>query len=216
MGAWGKLSAEPIEAAVERVIASPQPAAGEAPAGVDVAVEKAAESGDKSLPDPTGRAGALTAILLVVAIIVGIVLNAFDLTAAAFDPAKVGEANFALFAGFYVGAQVIERLMEFIAPVLPPWRITTPAGDTPEAKAARAAQVKADRVKLVLGVASVLGVAASGLFGLFFLSAIGMQVSHTIDTIVTGITIAAGTKPLHDFISTLQNKDNPKTTTAPT
>ena len=215
MGTWGRLGAEAIrEVVATRVVAAP-PSEGETPA-VDLEIEKPAEEGDKSLPDPTGRAAAVTAILLVVAIIVGIALNAFDATATAFDPAKVGEANFALFAGFYVGAQVIERLMEFVAPVLPTWEIKTPVGNTPEAKAARAAQVKADRAKLVLGLASVLGVAASGLFGLFFLSAIGMHVSHTIDTIVTGTTIAAGTKPLHDFISTLQNKDNPKTTTAPT
>ena len=61
----------------------------------------------------------------------------------------------------------------------------------------------------------MLGVAASGFFGLFFLQAIGMQVSPTVDTILTGITIAAGTKPLHDFISSLKNKDNPTTATAP-
>jgi hypothetical protein len=42
-----------------------------------------------------------------------------------------------------------------------------------------------------------------------------MKVSPTVDTILTGITIAAGTKPLHDFITSLQNKDNPNTNTAP-
>lgn len=217
MGAWGKLSAEPIapEPIGARVTTTP-PADGDAAgAAVEVVVEKAAEEGDKSLPDPTGKAGFWAAVLLAVAVVVGIAVNEFDLTADPFNPAEKTEANFALFAGFYVGAQVIERLMEFVSPLLPPWTIKHPAGDTAEAKAARAAQIKADRVKLALGVASVLGVAASGVFGLFFLQAIGMKVSPTVDTILTGITIAAGTKPLHDFITTLQNKDNPTTGTAP-
>jgi hypothetical protein len=217
MGVWGKLTTEPIapEPIGATVTTSPPEAGQVAGGGVELAVEKATDQGDKGLPDPTGQAGALAAALLGVAVVVGIAVNSLELTAEAFDPAENAEANFALFAGFYVGAQVIERLMEFVAPLLPPWAITEPAGDTAEAKAARAAQVKADRAKLVLGVASVLGVAVSGFFGLFFLQAIGMQVSPTVDTILTGITIAAGTKPLHDFISSLQNKDNPTTATAP-
>jgi hypothetical protein len=75
------------------------------------------------------------------------------------------------------------------------------------------AHVKADRAKLTLGVASVLGVAVSAGFGLFFLSAIGIDVSHTVDTLITGVLIAAGTKPLHDFIDLLQDQNNPKTGT---
>jgi hypothetical protein len=213
---WGKLEADAVTAEPIGATVTTSPPAGDAAgvATVELEVDKAADQGDKSLPDPTGQAGAWTAVLLLVAIGVAIVVNEAGWTGRPFDPAKKAEANFALFAGFYVGAQVIERLMEFIAPVLPPWKITTPSGDKPEAKAARAAQVKADRAKLALGVSSILGVAASGLFGLFFLRAIGMQVSPTVDTILTGVTIAAGTKPLHDFISTLQNKDNPKTATA--
>jgi hypothetical protein len=60
MGFWGKLGAEPIapEPIGATVTTSP-PAAG-APAGaVELAVEKAAEQGDKALPDPSGKAGAL-------------------------------------------------------------------------------------------------------------------------------------------------------------
>jgi hypothetical protein len=40
---------------------------------------------------------------------------------------------------------------------------------------------------------------------------IGMQVSHTRDNFFTGLVIAAGTKPLHDFISLIQNKNTPTT-----
>jgi hypothetical protein len=52
-----------------------------------------------------------------------------------------------------------------------------------------------------IGVAALFGVGASCGFGLFFLAAIGMRVSHTVDSFFTGVTIAAGTKPLHDFMS---------------
>ena len=34
-----------------------------------------------------------------------------------------------------------------------------------------------------------------------------------VDCFFTGLTIAGGTKPLHDFISLLQNKNAPKTGT---
>jgi hypothetical protein len=77
----------------------------------------------------------------------------------------------------------------------------------------KAAQIKADRADVALGLAAVLGVAASCGFGLFFLKAVGMHPSHTIDSFFTGITIAAGTKPLHDFISLIQNQTTPKTGT---
>ena len=78
---------------------------------------------------------------------------------------------------------------------------------------AKAAQIKADRAKIMLGVAAVLGVGASCAFGLFFLRAVGMGASHTVDSFFTGITIAAGTKSLHDFISLVQNQTTPKTGT---
>jgi hypothetical protein len=213
MAFWGKLAADPV----------PAPTAATT-AGADGATKPAA--GDTSLPDPTLRAGLLTAALFILAIALAIVLNAAKATADEFNPASAGNANFALFAGFYVAAQVIERIMEFVAPVLPPgdpkaWLRKALRKRDDVAKlladdAAVAAQIKADRAKLALGVAAVLGVLASCLLGLFFLKAIGMHVSHTVDSILTGITIAAGTKPLHDLITNLQNKSSPttKTTTA--
>src|SRR3954468_13797585 len=232
MWTWGKLTAEPLEApappaddgrAAAATVAPPGSAPAPAPQQGDAAGQGDAGSGDKSLPDPTLLAALWTVVLFVVAIVLALVLNGFKLTADEFDPSHVTMANFALFAGFYVGAQVIERLMEFVAPVLPPeapakWlRRKRALGSRTDPDlnriladpAATAAQIKADRAKLALGVAAVMGVAASCLFGLFFLKAIGMHVSHTVDSILTGITIAAGTKPLHDFITSLQNKNTP-------
>jgi hypothetical protein len=199
---WGKLTAEPVA-----------PAGGAAAAPGAVPPEQA----DNTLPDATAKAGRIAFQLFLVAIAIGIIFNSAGWTTHEFDPSKVAAANFALFAGFYVGAQVIERVLEFVAPTLPPgdpdtWLApTVPADET-----VKAAQIKADRAKLVLGVAAILGVLASCLFGLFFLKAIGMHVSHTVDSIVTGITIAAGTKPLHDFITSLQNQSSPTTGTGTT
>jgi hypothetical protein len=164
---------------------------------------------DKSLPDPTRAAKVTLAVLLACAVGLAILLNAFGLTSRAFVPAKEGVADFALFAGFYVAAQVIERLLEVASPLLPFW---PPApGDDPTVQAAH---TKADRATVVLGLATLAGVAASCGFGLYFLAAIGMtSVSHSIDAIVTGLTVGAGTKPLHDLITSIQSKSTPTTGT---
>ncbi len=173
---------------------------------------------DKSLPDPTGMAKGWLLGLLLAAVVISILLNALGWTTKPFQPADTATANFALFTGFYIAAQVIERLLEVVAPLLPPWPL--PGAD----EAARTAHAKADRATLLLGVATVAGVIASCAFGLYFLAAVGIGVEtttagpvstvpHSIDAIVTGLTIGAGTKPLHDLITKVQNSDSPITGT---
>jgi hypothetical protein len=165
-----------------------------------------AEGEDKSLPDPTGPALWFLAVSRVVAIVAALVINGMGWTNAPWDPPE-GDFNFALFAALYAGAQIIERLMELLAPLLPAF---PPAGKTGEA---RVAHVKANRAKVSLGVASVLGVVTSGAFGIFFLETMNIESSNTVDSLVTGLLIAAGTKPLHDFIDLLQDQNNPQTST---
>jgi hypothetical protein len=188
-----------------KIIATPPP-----PVAAAAAPAAAPSGADTSLPDPTHLAVLWLGIFVAAAALVAVVMNQFGWTASAFDPAKNTAANFALFAGFYVGAQVIERLMQLVTPFLPWWDPPAAIGTDP---AVKAAQTKADRATVALGIAAVLGVAGSCGFGLFFLTAIGMHVAHTVDTFLTGITIAAGTKPLHDFITSLQNKNTPNTGT---
>jgi hypothetical protein len=174
---------------------------------------------DSSLPDPSRTARLILFGLTVAAFVLAVVMNAAGWTGKSFTPASAAStANFSLFAGFYVAAQVIERLMQLIAPLVPFWNPVPKQHDeagNPVAAdpAVKAAYVKADRGPVVLGIAAVFGVAASCGFGLFFLSKIGIHVSHTIDAFLTGIAIAAGTKPLHDFISLIQNQTTPKTGT---
>ena len=172
----------------------------------------AGDTADSGLPDASFVARIWLAIFLIAALALAYIWNQSG-PHAAFDPSKEKAANFALFAGFYVGAQVIERLLEVVSPLipkgLPGWSM--PTGVTGDA--AQAAQVKADRAKVVLGLATVLGVAASCGFGLYFLQAVGIDTTRWIDIVATGLTISAGTKPLHDFITSLQNKSTPTTGT---
>jgi hypothetical protein len=164
---------------------------------------------DTSLPDPTRAAKVTLAAMLGLAVVLAVLLNAFGWTSRAFTPAKEGVADFALFAGFYVAAQVIERLLELVSPLLPFW-----PPDPKDEAAVQAAHTKADRATLAIGVSTLAGVVASCGFGLYFLAAVGMtSVSHSIDAIVTGLTIGAGTKPLHDLITGIQSKKMPITGT---
>jgi len=102
--------------------------------------------------------------------------------------AFVPKEGFILFTGFYVAAQAVERLLEFVLP---------PGQGTPKAKA--------DRTVIVAGFALVLGVALSLALGLRFISAIGVgSPARWLDVFVTGLVIAGGTKPLHDLIGTIE------------
>jgi hypothetical protein len=201
----GKLRAESVTNLVEQLSVTQQAGGGETEA---VAVKPAGDDADSALPDPTRYAQGSLAALLVIAAILAVVLNALDLTTKEFKPSDTTTANFGLFAAFYVGAQVIERVLQLVSPLLPPWKMPDTLSPTE-----KAAQVKADRADIALGLAAVLGVAMSAGFGLFFLKAIGMHTTTTIDILLTGIVIAAGTKPLHDFIGYLQGQTAPKTKT---
>src|SRR5207248_10459390 len=126
---------------------------------------------------------------------------------------KIDVANFALFAAFIVGAGAIERFLEPLAAVLPPF------GNTP--------RDKAGRTLLTYSIGLIVGIAVSSLFGLYFLEAIGVKIGHQIgtgdaakivlntsgvkilrgvDIFVTALIITGGTKPLHDLITSIEKK----------
>jgi hypothetical protein len=166
---------------------------------------------DSTLPDPTLYAKWVLFGLIVIAALLAVAMNGWwHSTKPPFEPSSDNNANFTLFAGFYVAAQVIERLIEVVSPLFPP--LNWLPSDIDDG-AAKAAHLKADRAAYVLGVASVAGVAASAGFGLYFLAAVGLPGSNTIDSIATGLLIGAGTKPLHDLITSIQNKNTPTTGT---
>ena len=64
---------------------------------------------------------------------------------------------------------------------------------------------------VMLGINFVAGVVLATALGLYFMTAIGMEVSRPVDIVLTALVIAGGTKKLHDFMSLVQNKSNPTT-----
>lgn len=155
------------------------------------------------LPDPTPRARIIVGILLLAALAAAIGADVFDWTTNEFKPAENKEANFALFAGFFVAAQVLERLIEAISPLVPPWKRTTATN------AAEAAERQADRALVMLGLAVMLGVLVSAILGLYFLEAIGIDAPIWVDLLATGLTISGGTKSLHDLIKAIERAKTP-------
>jgi hypothetical protein len=81
-----------------------------------------------------------------------------------------------------------------------------------EAKDAAVAQANVDALRtkrtiIFWAIASVCGLGISGGFGLFLLQSITKShVNTLLDLAVTGLTIGAGTKPVHDLITSIQSK----------
>lgn len=125
------------------------------------------------------------------------------------------EANFALFAAFIVVAGAIERFIQPLTAVLPPFT----KKDTPASNA--------DRTLVAYGIALVVGIAVSSCFGLYFLETMGIEIGmkevsgatthwvftddgdkvlRGLDIFITALIITGGTKPLHDMITSIEKK----------
>jgi len=109
---------------------------------------------------------------------------------------KPGE-GFALFTGFYIAAQAIERLLELL-----------PAG-------LGSKQAKANRAVVFPGLGFILAVLLAEKMGLFYVHAVGVSnLSKNWDVIITALAIGGGTKPLHDAIKNIEKgKETPPVTT---
>ncbi|HEY5815092.1 MAG TPA: hypothetical protein VIS95_01995 [Solirubrobacterales bacterium] len=109
------------------------------------------------------------------------------------------KADFALFAGFIVVAGAIERIIQPLTAILPPFK---------EADNVRS---KADRTLLGYGIALIIGVAVSSVFGLYFMEAIGVSgeeetLRRGLDIFLTALIITGGTKSLHETITSIEKK----------
>lgn len=63
------------------------------------------------------------------------------------------------------------------------------------------------RAVMFWAIASICGLAISGGFGFFLLRSVAIShVNSYLDLVITGLTIGAGTKPTHDFITSMQAK----------
>ena len=180
---------------------------------VAVSASDATDATATARSEPTATIQAAEADPWATGLAIGLVLTAFVLAfvlAGWVDwtrrPWKA-DADFALFAGFYAAAQIIERLLETFAHLIPPW--------------GSSARARANRAQVLLGIATLAATIVSMAFGLYFLDAIGVRENHWLraaDVIATALVISGGTKPLHDFISLIEkaktNASAPTTTGA--
>jgi hypothetical protein len=124
------------------------------------------------------------------------------------------DANFALFAAFIVVAGAIERFIQPLTAILPPFKKGGKKGDEEEEKKEEE-ELKADRTLLAYGIALIVGIAVSSCFGLYFLETMGVEIGTTtsgdkalrgLDIFITALIITGGTKPLHDMITSIEKK----------
>lgn len=169
-----------------------------------------------SLPDPSGTAKVLAFGLLAAVVGVALAVDALEWDRISFDPGEKTSADLAVFAGFFLASQVIERVLELVAPFIPFWTIpvtrtveTVTGGEVHRTRRDATAdelvdQKKADRGFVMLSFAALLGVVASAALGLYLGDAIGMELSRWADILITGLTLSGGTKGLHELIKALQ------------
>jgi hypothetical protein len=140
------------------------------------------------------------------------------------------DVNFALFAAFIVIAGAIERLLEPVLVVLPPYERKS-ATDSSDAKKAEIKEgnerARADRALLAYCIALVVGIIISSVFGFYFLETMGVSIGvakgsgataewvfasngeralRGLDVFITALIITGGTKPLHDMIASIEKK----------
>jgi hypothetical protein len=195
--------------------------------GAPLIVEKpAAAAAEPGGPDQTWVLAAY--VLVVVGAVLGWLLwKAIDPTK--FTPA----AGFTIFAPLYVLAQGIERLLEPFsdsfgakgtgkdskteAKKVRDEAFAAAAEDPSEEKMKSAANAQAlvNRIRrnstvFSWGLASLLGMLASGCFGILLLQAAGFDIPAFWDIALTGLAVGSGTKPLHDLISNMQKASSQK------
>jgi hypothetical protein len=138
----------------------------------------------------TSAARGIALLLLAIGVVIAWLMKEKEV---GFTPGE----GFVLFAGFYVAAQSIERLLELL-----------PVG-------VGSKQSKANRAVVFPALGFILGVLLAEWIGLFYLQAVGITgISKDWDIIITALAIGGGTKPLHDGIKLIEKaKETPPTTT---
>ncbi len=128
------------------------------------------------------------------------------------------DEGFTALAVIYIVAQAIERLMQ------PATELTSGAKEKKKAKEKirkgeaerenreKVLQIEADRAVCFWAVATLMALAACLVLGLGLIQAVASigggsvpSLFKAVDLLVTAIAIGAGTKPLHDLISTIQS-----------
>ena len=66
-----------------------------------------------------------------------------------------------------------------------------------------------DKIVSFWALATSLGVLASAVFHMYFLSTVGIAVPNVfLEILGTGLILGAGTKPLHDLVDLIEAKSN--------
>jgi hypothetical protein len=183
-----------------------------------------AEEVNMGLSEPALRADVAYALagygLLAVGAVVGIVLWKVR-QPGVFQPG----AGISVFAPLYILAQAIERFIEPFSSLLGRAGVQGEAGTHRKAGATtmlyhairqqnphEAAkwqrtvdQIRRNTAVIAWGLASAIGMALCGLFGLYFMRLVGFTaVPSQIDIVISGLAVGSGTKPLHELIKNVQ------------
>jgi hypothetical protein len=158
---------------------------------------------------------AAVAAAIVVAVVLTIVIDA---------PALVVATGFTSFSVIYIVAQAIERLLQPISELVGKPEevekakqnlvaaIKAPGVDPAEAKQ-KLDYRKLERATYFWAAASVGALLVCGVLGLGLIQSVvefgGNKPPgwfEAVDVVITGLAVGAGTKPLHDLISSIQKK----------
>lgn len=166
----------------------------------------------------SGKAQPQFAIWGVVLVMVGAIGGWFLFSWWDPDPFRPA-SDYSVFAGLFVVAAAVERLLEPFTPYVGPDTTTTKkeleeavaSGQDPQLAANKQEQLnkeRSERAFLLWGVATLVATVLCAGLGMLLLRSVSMEPmrdpNRFLDLAVTGLVVGAGTKPLHDLISRLQ------------
>lgn len=160
----------------------------------DLPVSEDTPDEPSEIPSPSGWASVAKINLYLGAIGLAILFGIYFKQTALQIPTEA----FVAFALFFIAALAIERLLEPIASLI---EMLTRSGSR--------LQTRANVSSVTTGAAVVLGVLASGLLGLFLIESVASEfvsnnLNRTVDVLISGLAMGAGTKPLHDLIGRIE------------
>jgi hypothetical protein len=196
---------------------------------------------------PVSSPGGNEVVLSYVAVAAAVIVAALIYTITDPELILVDVEAFSIFAPLYIAAQAVERLLEPLASrrdttaalkaTLKQRRAETarlrslPTATAEEfARAQRSenaaelalAQAKSTRAVKLWAAATVISLLVCAALGLGLIEAVAKErptseFIRTLDVLLTGIAVGAGTKPLHDLITRIEKaKDNADSATNPT